>query len=98
MTNIEKHPKQAMEQVDQADLSAVPPRARASHLIGQYLENGKNKAGRHLPAVDDRGASFILRLEDLQASPNNVERMRERVTQLNRRLAESGAPFRLRLV
>ena len=98
MTNIEKHPKQTMEQIDQADFSAVPTRARASHLIGQYIENGQNSAGRHLPTGEDRAASFILRFEDLPAIPDNVERMRDRVRQLNRRLAESGAPFRFRLV
>jgi hypothetical protein len=97
MTNIEKRPKQTMEQIDQANFSAVPTCARASHLIGQYAENGQNKAGRHQPNGEDRAASFILRFEDLPASPGNIERMRERVRRLNRRLAESGAPFQFRL-
>ena len=86
-----------MEQIDQADFSAGPTCACAPHRIGQYTENNRNSAGRHPPAVEDRPASFILRFEDLPASPENVERMRERVTQLNRRLAGLGAPFRLRL-
>jgi hypothetical protein len=98
MTHIEKHPKQPMEQIDQPDFSAVSARARASHLIGQYIKNGQNNAGRHRPAVEDRARPFIFRLEDLPASPGNLERMRARVRQLNRRLAESGAPFRVRVV
>jgi hypothetical protein len=65
MANIEKHPKQAMGQIDQADFSAVPTCARASHPIGQYAENGQNNAGRHQPTREDRAASFILRFEDL---------------------------------
>ena len=88
MTNIEKHPKQTLEQIDKADFSAVPTRARASHLIGQHIENGQNNAGRYQPTGEDRAASFILRFEDLPAIPDNVERMRDRVRQLNRRLAE----------
>ena len=69
MANIEKHPKQTMEQLDRADFSAVPTCARASHLIGQYAENGQNKAGRHQPNGEDRAASFTLRFEDLPARP-----------------------------
>ena len=98
MTNIEKRPKQTLEQIDQADFSAVPRHSRASHLVGQCIENGQNSAGRHLPTGEDRAASLILRFENLPAIPDNVERMRDRVRQLNRRLAESGAPFRFRLV
>jgi len=84
MANIEKHPKQAMEQIDQNDSTAVVASAGASHL--------------HQPNGEDRPFPFILRFEDLPASPENVERMGERVRGLNRHLAESGAPFRFRLV
>ena len=83
--NFEKHPKETMQQMEQPGPSVAS--AHAPHLMRQ-----------HLPGVEDGGASFILRLEDLQANPENLERMRERVRHLNRRLAQSGAPFRLRLV
>lgn len=98
MASIEKHPKQPVEQIDQADFSAVPTRARGSHLVGQYIKNGQNNAGRHRPAGEDRARTFIFRIEDLPASPGNLERMRKRVSRLNRRLAESGTPFRVRVV
>ena len=76
-----------MQLMEQAEPSVAPARAHAPHLMRQ-----------HLPGVEDGRASFILRFEDLQANPENVERMRERVRHLSRRLAQSGAPFRLRLV
>ncbi len=95
MANIEKHPKQPLEQLEQADFSAVPTRARSPHLIGRYIKNQQ---------TDDRGRGgegptrpVILRLEDLPATPGNVERIRERVRLLNRHLAASGTPFRLRV-
>jgi len=42
--------------------------------------------------------AIILRLDKLPATPGNVERIRERVRLLNRRLAASGTPFRLRVI
>jgi hypothetical protein len=39
VANIEKHLKPTVEQIDQADSSAVPTCARASHLIGRYIKN-----------------------------------------------------------
>jgi hypothetical protein len=98
VANIEKHPKPPMEQIDQADFSAVPTCARSSHLIGQYIKNRQDGGHRHIPGVEDRTRAIIMRLEDVPATPHNLERMRERVRLLNRRLADSGAPFRLRVV
>ena len=40
----------------------------------------------------------ILRLEDLPATPHNLERVREHVRMLNQQLAASGTPLRLRVV
>lgn len=96
MANIEKHPKPPQEQLDQADFSGVPTRARAAHLIGRYIKNqhsdarGRTGTEHPLPA--------ILRLEDLPATSSNLERIRERVRLLNRRLAASGTPLRLRVI
>lgn len=98
MANIEKHPKQTMKRIYQTDFDAVPTSRHESHPIGQDLENGDNTAAGHLPAAEDSATSFILRLEDLPASPDNLERVRERVRRLYRRLAESSAPFRVRVV
>jgi hypothetical protein len=50
------------------------------------------------PAGEDRTRPVILRLEDLPATPSNLERIRERVRLLNCRLAASGTPFRLRVI
>jgi hypothetical protein len=47
--------------------------------------------------VEQGPQAIILRLEDLPATPRNLERILERVRLLNERLAESGAPFRLRM-
>lgn len=94
VANIEKHLKPTTAQIDHADSSAVPTRARASHLIGRYIKNRQND-GRHR---DDGTQPMILRLEDLPATPHNLERIRERVRLLNQRLAASGTPLRLRVV
>lgn len=50
------------------------------------------------PALAVPAPAIILRLEDLPSTPQNLERIREKVRQLNERLAESGTPFQLRLV
>jgi hypothetical protein len=95
VANIEKHLKPTMEQIDNADSSAVPTCARASHLIGRYTKNRENEGtvNRH-----DGAQPMILRLEDLPATPHNLERIRERVRLLNQRLASSGTTLRLRVV
>lgn len=98
MANIEKHPKATVEQIDQADSSAVPTRARASHLIGRYIKNLQDDGRGRLPTDQDHMRPVILRLEELPATPHNLERIRERVRILNRRLAAAGTPFRLRVV
>lgn len=48
--------------------------------------------------AEERVQPALLRLEGVPATPRNLERIGERVDVLNRRLAESGAPFRLRLL
>lgn len=98
MANTEKRPKRPMEQIGQADAGAVPTCARASRLVGQHVKNRRNGGRSHSHGVEDRMRAVILRLEDLPATPRNLRRIRERVRQLNRRLADSGAPFRLRVV
>ncbi|MCL5743840.1 MAG: hypothetical protein M1541_07910 [Acidobacteria bacterium] len=97
MANIEKHLKRPMDQIDQADFSGVPTCARAPHLIGRYIKNRKND-GRSRVSGEERPQPVILRLENLPATPRNLERIRERVRLLNRLLADSGTPFRLRVV
>ena len=98
VANIEKHPKTTVEELYQADSSAVPTRAGASHLFGRNIKNRQNDGRAHLPGDEDRTRPVILRLEDLPATPRNLERIRERVRLLNRQLAASGTPFRLRVV
>ncbi len=96
MANIEKHPKHPLEQLEQANVSAVPTHARAAHLIRPYIENQQSD-GHARPGEED-APPVIIRLQALPATPCNLERIRERVRLLNRRLAASGTPFRLRVI
>jgi hypothetical protein len=98
MTNIEKHEKETEERIDRANSSAVPMGA-ATAPIGRVVRKGTSE--RRLGGIgapDDRPLGVILRLEDLRATPPNIERIRERVRVLNRHLAASGTPLRLRVV
>lgn len=47
--------------------------------------------------VERETQTILLRLEKLPATPRNLARIQERVRFLNERLAEAGAPFRLRI-
>ena len=67
MANIEKHPKRPLEQLDQADFSEVPTRARSSHLIGRYIKNHRKRLRSHVPPVEERKPAILLRVEDLPA-------------------------------
>jgi hypothetical protein len=49
-------------------------------------------------ADPDEAPRVVLRLRNMPATPGNLERIRNRVHQLNRQLADSEAPFRLRLM
>ena len=51
-----------------------------------------------VPTSARASRAVILRLEDLPATPSNLERIRDQVRSLNRRLADSGTPFRLRVL
>ncbi len=96
MANIEKHPKHSLEQIDEADFSGVPTHARSAHLIGRYIKNQQSDSRGRTREV--RPGPVIVRLEDLPATPGNRERIRARVRLLNRHLAASGTPFRLRVI
>lgn len=98
MANIEKHPRSMIEEIDQADYSSVPTCARASHLVGRYTKGRERDHRGSLPGKEDRPKPVILRLENLQATPGNLERIRERIRTMNRQLADSEAPFRLRVI
>jgi hypothetical protein len=98
VANIEKHPKKLAEELDQADFSLIPTRARSSYLTGRYVKSRRPGRRNHVPRVVERAQSIVLYLEDLPATPRNLERIRQRVQLLNRQLAQSGMPFRLRVV
>ena len=98
VANIEKQQKQPMEQIVDAGSSADPTCPRTSHLIGRYMTNQQGDGRVHSSGRDDSGQPIILRLEDLPATPHNLERIRERVRMLNQQLAASGTPLRLRVV
>lgn len=97
MTNREKHPQRTIRQIDKAEFSAAPTRARSPHLVGSFIKSLRNDVHGRTSEPESGTHAFILRL-DLPATSSNVERIRERVRLLNRRLAASGTPFRLRMV
>jgi hypothetical protein len=98
MTNIEKEDDGPEERIDRANSSAVPMGAGAAPMVGRYVRNHRNGGSARTGGPDGRPFGVILRLEDLRATPPNIERIRERVRQLNSHLAASGAPLRLRVV
>lgn len=98
MANIEKQQKQPMERIVDAGSSADPTCPRTSHLIGGCMTKQRGDCCICSSGRDDSGQPIILRLEDLPATPHNVERVRERVRMLNQQLAASGTPLRLRVV
>ena len=55
-----------------------------------------NGASAPQPAEQDK--PILLSLEGVPATPSNLERVGRRIQQLNRLLAESGMPFRLRML
>jgi hypothetical protein len=85
VANIEKHPKPPAEQAGQADFSEVPTCAR-------------NGSPRDVPRAEEETRAVIMRIEGLPPTPHNLTRMQERVKRLNRLLADSGVPFRLRVL
>ena len=96
MGNIEKHHKHALEQLEQAEFSAVSTHARAPPVIGPITKYPQSDGwGRR---GEGHSRPVILRLEDLPATPGNIERIREQVRLMNRRLMASGTPFRLKVI
>ena len=96
--NLEKHVKTPAEQLADAESSLVPTCARGTHLVDRYIKgrrvdqhNGRSAAGPEVPP-------FVLRLDQLPATPVSLERIRSRVEDSNRQLRRSKVPFRLRMV
>ena len=96
--NLEKHVKTPAEQLADAESSLVPTCARGTHLVDRYIKgrrvdqhNGRGAAGPEVPP-------FVLRLDQLPATPVSLERIRSRVEDINRQLRRSKVPFRLRMV
>lgn len=98
MANIEKHLKSPLEELDQADFSLVPAHARSARLVGRYIKNRRPVRRNHIPRRVERAQPIILALEDLPATPSNLEYIRQRVKSINRQLVEAEVPFRLRVV
>jgi len=93
MANLEKHRKQPLEEFEQADFSTVPTRARSPHVVGNYIKNRQHDT-RHRAGQQN----VLLRMDDIPATPTNIERLRVRIRKLNHRLADSGTPFRIRMI
>jgi hypothetical protein len=97
VANCEKHPHGPKEQVEQSDFDAFPTHTRLPHAVGSYIGNRRNVPGR-ATGPEHETRAVILRLEDIPATPRNIERIRERIRLLNRQLSASGAPLRLRMI
>jgi hypothetical protein len=96
VANIEKHLKFRVE-IDKADSNVIPMRERGTHLVGRSINGCQNDDHAH-PPHNEVHARVILRLDELPATPRNLERIRERIRVLNERLAGSGTPLRLRII
>ena len=98
MANLEKHRKALFEQLADAECSLAPTHARGAHLVGQYIK------GRRVDQQSSRGTvkpavpPFVLRLEEVPATPVRLARIRKRVEEINRQLRQSEIPVRLRVM
>lgn len=95
MTNLEKNFEWGMKPMIHDAFDRVATNARSTHSIASQIKYRndvpRRNSGEHLsPPV-------ILRL-DLPATANNVERIRERIRLLNRKLEASGTDLRLRMI
>ena len=96
MENIEEYPDTSIERIDdKARANVVHRRVRTSQQPQEYLNGCYNDEQIQVAGDENRIAPFILRLEHVPATPRSLERMRDRVRILNRRLENSGTPFRL---
>jgi hypothetical protein len=98
MTNIDNREEDPEERIDRINSSAVRVGAGAAPTVGRYVSNHRNSDSARIGGSDGRTSEVILRFEDLRATRPNIERIRERVRLLNRHLAASGTPLRLRVV
>jgi len=98
VSNYGTRPKGPIEEVEHTDFSAIPTHARSPHGVGGYFKSHRNKLRGRASGPEHEAQGVILRLEDVPATPINVERIRERIRLLNRQLAASGTPLRLRMI
>jgi hypothetical protein len=93
--NIE-YPDKSIERIDdKAQVDVVHRRVRTSQQPQEYLNGVYNDAEIQVAGNENRIAPFILRLDDVPATPRSLERIRDRVRILNLRLETSSTPFRL---
>lgn len=98
VANVEKHPKRPFEEAEQADFSTVPTRARSPRIVGRYIKNHEKDARVRASRQRRATQAVILRLANVDPTPQNVERIRERIRMMNQQLASSSKPFRLRML
>jgi hypothetical protein len=67
--------------------------AGAAHWSDQQTDAGQQSA-----KSGARPKTMVIRLENLPATAENLERIRERALRLNRQLAASAMPFRVRVL
>lgn len=98
VANIQKHPKRPIEEVEQADFSPVPTHARSPRLVGHYIKNREKDVRLRASRPRQDAQAVLLRLADVEPTPQNIERIRRRIRLMNQQLASSGKPFRLRMI
>jgi len=76
------------------DRSWPPACGGAGHWSDQQTDTRQQSP----ESDDDRPKAMVIRLENLPATAENLERLRERARRLNRQLAASAMPFRVRVL
>ena len=78
MTNIEKYGKVTDRRIDRAKLRAVLTEASASAVVERSVNVHRNRDSPGADELGGRPSGVILRLENVRATPSNLERIREK--------------------
>lgn len=98
MANVEKHYKNWIEEFSRAEFSIVPTRSRSVRIVGRHIKNRRKAPPYRSARLAPEPRPVILRFDRLPATPQNMNRIRGRIQDLNRRLEQAGVPLRLRIV
>jgi hypothetical protein len=98
VVNLKKNVTPPIEQLVETECSLVAPHTRSAHPVGRCMKDrGPDQQYSEGPAKP-AAPSFVLRLEELPATPVYLARIRKRVEEINRQLQQAELPFRLRVM